>query len=91
MNEQNLKLIFFTSVAIGFTIVTIKHGMKTHTEEKAKRAQIEADMHLDIAAINRAAAVVNERIERGEICNYDQLRDAVTTEIAFNKIAIREE
>lgn len=91
MNENTVKgaLVIISSAAV--VTLAVRSIVHTHRIEAAKRAVIEEDMHLDIAAINRAAAVVNAQIENGAIRNPGQLVDAVRTEIEFQKIAIREE
>lgn len=79
---------------IGATIIVgaAAHDIYKFTmEERAKRKIVLDSMGLEVAAIHRATDVVNARIERGDIRSYDQLRDAVLTEVAFQKIAIQEE
>lgn len=91
MNHRHLKAAFIIVgcvYIIGKGVVEIRQN---HLVEMAKREQIELDGELDIEAIERAAVVMNQRIERGEIRSYNELRDSVVSEIAFQKIAIREE
>lgn len=49
------------------------------------------DLTVEAAAIHRATDVINGKIERGEIRNHDELREAVLQEFSFQKIAIHEE
>lgn len=58
---------------------------------RSPREQVLDEMGLDVAAIHRATDIINAKIERGEIRDYDELRLAVTTEVAFQKVAIRED
>jgi uncharacterized membrane protein len=58
---------------------------------RTAREKVLDEMGLDVAAIHRATDIINAKIERGEIRDYDELRLAVTTEVAFQKVAIRED
>lgn len=84
----HVKIAFFGAA---FVVLSAKEYLKVHRVESAKRAKIQENMRLDIAAIKTAAEVLNERIENGEIRNLADLREGVTNEIAFQKIAIRED
>lgn len=80
-------------VIVGASLIITKGVIDIRTiraEEQAKRKAILNEMGLDVAAIHNATDVVNAKIEHGEITNYDELREAVLTEVAFQKIAIRE-
>lgn len=77
-----------SAVIVGNGVYQIR---KTRNVEREKRKQILNDMGLDVAAIHNATDVINERIDRGEIRSLEELRDAVLTEVAFQKIAIHEE
>lgn len=88
---RNLKAAY---ILIGSTIIIaagIRNIRKDVKAERIKRTQVITEVGLDVAAIQNAADVVNARIERGEIRDYDELRDAVISEVSFQKIAIREE
>lgn len=76
------------SVIIGSAV---RASLKVKREERAKRKVVLDEMGLDVAAIHNATDVVNGRIERGEIRNLGELREAVLTEVAFQKITIRED
>lgn len=81
-------------ILVGATVIIAKgvHDIRqTVREGRTEREQIIDDMGLDVAAIHRATDVVNARIDRGEIRSMDQLREAVLTEVAFQKISIRED
>lgn len=89
--KQKIQLFAYSAIA-GFVVMSILTNTRSvRDEERGKRKEILNDMGLDVAAIHRATDVVNGRIERGEIRSYDQLREAVTTEVAFQKISIRED
>lgn len=90
MNKKQIN----SAIIIGCTVIVavgVRDMINIHAVERAKRKQILDDMGLDVAAIHNATDIVNGRIERGEIRSYNELRDAVLTEIAFQKITIREE
>ena len=85
------KAVIFLGVSSLIIAAGVRDFLKFRAEERAKRKMVLDNIGLDVVAIHNATDVVNARIERGEITNYDELREAVLTEVAFQKIAIREE
>ena len=49
------------------------------------------DLTVEVAAINRAIAVINEKISAGEIRAQEEMREALRQEVKFQRIAIYEE
>lgn len=91
MNDKQTAYVILGLGAAIFTGSAYLTYRNTRNEEREKRKAILTEMGLDVAAIHNATDVVNKRIEKGEIRNLDQLREAVLTEVAFQKITIREE
>lgn len=89
--ERKIKAAYILVGVTAILYVGIRDIRKTVQHERSERKKIIDDMGLDVAAIHRATDVVNARIDRGEIRSYDQLREAVLTEVAFQKISIRED
>lgn len=91
MDEKQVRTTLLIGI-IGVIVATgVREMMHNHKVEILKRKRILDGMGMDVEAIHNAADHVNNRIERGEIRSLDELRDAVTTEIAFQKMAIRED
>lgn len=84
-----------TKVYVAASIVAVgiitKSAIRIHRVENLKRLEIERNLHLDLQAIKNSVAVMNDRIERGGIHSYQELVANVNNEIAFQKIAIRED
>lgn len=80
-----------TAYGVVAAVLTAKTCIKVTREERAKRAEIDRNLQLDLAAIHSASRVIVDRIDAGEIRSLDALRDAINTEINFQKIAVREE
>lgn len=82
-------------VAAGVTVVkTAKKMMIVHRTETAKRRAIELNRELDIEAIRRAGAVVEQRIQSGYYGKNASLATIVAdqqNEFEFQKIAVRQE
>jgi hypothetical protein len=91
MNRNDIRIIQAVAFGAAVVILSAREYIRIHREEQAKREQIDRDMHLDIAAIHKASPVILARIDAGEIRSLAALQDAVKTETAFQKIAIREE
>lgn len=91
MNEDKIKVAVGVAATSAAVVLAVKSCIQVRREERAKRQQIDRDMHLDIQAINNATEVLNNRIDNGEIHNITQLVDSMRNEIAFQKIAIRED
>lgn len=90
MSEKNLYRLGFALGVAGYVGVNVLAARKTRKAEQAERTDIVNQMGVEVAAIHRATDIVNGRIERGEIRSYDQLREAVLTEVGFQKILINE-
>ena len=91
MNEKQMQAVVHLGVASVIIGSAVRASLKVKREERAKRKVVLDEMGLDVAAIHNATDVVNGRIERGEIRNLGELREAVLTEVAFQKITIRED
>lgn len=91
MLSARVKGFIALAIIAGTVAAGVRDAYKFRQEERTKRKMILDAAGLEVAAIQRATDVVNARIERGEIRNYDDLRDAVVTEVAFQKIAIHED
>lgn len=91
MNEKQIRIA--VTLAIGGAIIA--RGVYQHRqitkEHQEKRKAILNEMGLDVAAIHNATDIINERIEKGEIRSYEQLKEHVVNEVAFQKITIRED
>ena len=90
MNQNYVNVATFISSAI-VAGLAVKKVLSVQKEEHAKREEIDKNMRLDIAAIRRVAPILEQCIDNGQILNLEQLKDAFDTEVAFQKIAIREE
>jgi O6-methylguanine-DNA--protein-cysteine methyltransferase len=89
MNNDTVRLsISISTIAVA---IAAKQYIRIHREERAKRKEIQRNMRLDIQAIHNAHDVMIARINNGEIRSLAQLAEATHTEVAFHKIAIREE
>lgn len=76
-------------VVAGITVLAVKQMRDVQREERAKRAKIKADAAEEIIAINRAAAVVQDRLRNG---HYDGKLTIgnVMTDFAFEQIVQHE-
>lgn len=91
MDEKRVRTTLLLGI-VGVVVATgVREMIHNHRVEVYKRKRILDGMGMDVEAIHNAADHVNTRIERGEIRSLDELRDAVTTEVAFQKMAIRED
>lgn len=91
MHPNDIRVYTASVIAVAVVAVSAREAIRIHRIERAKRQQIDADMHLDLAAIRRAGEVMHGRIERGGIRSLTQLAESFHTEIAFQKIAVRED
>lgn len=91
MNQDNIKLAVYTTASAVVVIAAAKSCIRVHREEQQKRLEIERNKQLDIEAIKRVSPVMEARIEAGEIRDLPSLIDSFHNEIAFQKIAIRED
>lgn len=88
MDRTRLYLsVLASGVAVALAIRTYR---SVHTEHALKRCDIDRETTLDVEAIKNASKVVTDMIEAGKIRSLEQLGDTLSTEIAFQKIAIRE-
>ena len=74
-----------------FVTCSAKIYFDIRREEQMNRKRVEENLDLDIRAIARAADHVGAMIEAGQIRGLAQLTSVMNTEIAFQKIAIRED
>lgn len=91
MNVRQARIAIFATAS---AIIIAKAAIDVHkvrVEEQAKRDTIVDELVVETAAIHRATDIINERISRGEIRSYNQLREQVLNEVAFQKIAIQEQ
>ena len=91
MNNDTVRLTIAVTGSCVAVAIAAKQCIRIHREEHAKREEIQRNMRLDIQAIHNAHDVMLTRIENGEIRSLAQLAEATQTEVAFHKIAIREE
>ena len=91
MNHDQTRTYLTAAICAAAVVISARRCIQIHREENAKRKEIHRNMDLDIAAIHRAHDTMIARIEAGEIRSLAQLAEATNTEVAFAKIAIREE
>ena len=92
MNKTNFAqtVAFVAGVAIVGASVT--QSIKTHRTERARREKIEAELQLDLTAIKRAGAVIQEKIQTDSAFVPLHTRmEQFDNEMAFQKIVIREQ
>ena len=78
-------------LASGVVVVrAVAEARAVKVREEAKRAEIKAESQLKIKAINAAERAVADMINSGQIRSLDELRDAVSNEIAFQTIVHHE-
>lgn len=85
------KKIFIAFVAALIVLEASYQISKDREKGRSDRKKVLDEVGLDVHAIHLATDVVNGRIERGEIRSYDELKEAVLTEVAFQKMAVRED
>ena len=84
--------ILWSLACAGLLILNAKsEEARIRQEERSVRKKVLDQVGLDVAAIHRATDVINSQIESGEIRDWTTLEKRVHEEIAFQKIAIREE
>lgn len=92
MNANDVKTIARFAGAMTAVGVSATIYVKIARDERAKRVEIEKNLHLDLKAIRLASDELSKRIAAGA---YDgqltRMFDDLNTEIAFQKIAIRNE
>lgn len=91
MNDRQVRTVLFLGIAGVIVASGVREMMHNREVHRLKRKRIVEEGAMDVAAIHEAADHVNARIDRGEIRSLGQLQDAITTEIAFQKMAIRED
>ena len=87
-NTRRLMIAAFVGALVVKTAIDIR---QITLEEREKRRQFLVAVGTDVAAIHKAADILNAQIDRGEIRTLDKLRERMNDEIAFQKIALREE
>jgi hypothetical protein len=91
MNTNDIRVYTAAAVSTVAVVIAAKECIRIHREESAKRKEIRSNMELDIQAIHNAHDSMMSRIENGEIRSLAELAEATQTEVAFHKIAIRED
>lgn len=66
---MNLKKLTLIAFGIGFAGATVYDYIKFANEQKQVRAQIQQDADLEIAAMQKAHAIMTEKIQNGEYLN----------------------
>lgn len=89
--NPNLKPAIVVGAYVGVVGVAAVLTIKDIKKQQKARAAIASNASSDIAAILKASKHVQKRIDAGHIHNLNDLNDALENEIAFQKIAIREE
>lgn len=84
--------IFWSLACAGLLILAVKGvEARIRQEERSVRKKVLDQLGLDIVAIHQATDVINSQIESGKIRDWATLEKRVHEEVAFQKIAIREE
>lgn len=91
MNENKIRAALLLGIAGVIVATGVREMLHTREIERLKRRKILEGVGMDVSAIQNAADHVSTRIERGEIRSLGELQNAVETEIAFQKMAIRED
>lgn len=89
--ERKIQSTVFCLAASLLILKAVRDMRATIHVERDKRKKMLDAVGLDVAAIHNATDVINAQIERGEIRDMDTLRRRVLDEVAFQKIAIRED
>lgn len=86
---MNARTVFAAagSVVTAFAVIDLVRFTRREAE---KREELEKNTKLDLVAINRAAVVLSKKIENGQIGSLAHLSEQFNNEIAFQKIAVRE-
>lgn len=87
MDRKVLMAVLTSGVAVALAVRSYR---TIRVDEVQKRKEIDRNMHLDLQAIRIAADKISEAIDNGEIRSISQLGERLQTEIAFQKITIRE-
>lgn len=92
MNKTNFAQTVAFVATVAAVGVTVTKTIQIHREQRAIRDQIEADCQLDLAAIKRAGAVIQEKIATEDAFVPLHVRmEQFDNEMAFQKIVIREQ
>lgn len=91
MTPNRIKLLAYAGLTAYCAVKTYRDVRRINIQGAADREVIQAESKLDIEAINKAAEVVSDRIQNGQIRSIEALAADVRNEIDFQKIAIREE
>lgn len=81
--------VFVAGVAVVGT--SVAHSIKTHREERARRDEIEKNLHFDLTAIRNAGEVIRERMAREGFVPLHTRLEQLNDEIDFQKIVVREQ
>lgn len=90
MNPNDIRNVALATASVAVVGFATINSLKIRRQEIEKRQAIRKDCALDIIAIRNAQNVLMARVERGEIRSLAQLSECIDNEIAFQKIAIRE-
>lgn len=90
-NTRKVRLTIFLILATRAITVAARDIRAVRQQEQAKRMQLSEDAKLDVEAITKAARVVHDQIDNGEIRSLSALQAAVQNEVEFQKIVIREQ
>lgn len=90
-NTRKVRLTIFLILATRAIVVAARDIRAVRQQERAKRMQLSEDAKLDVEAITKAARVVHDQIDNGEIRSLSALQAAVQNEVEFQKIVIREQ
>lgn len=85
------RVAIFLILATRAIVVAARDIRAVRQQERAKRMQLSEDAKLDVEAITKAARVVHDQIDNGEIRSLSALQAAVQNEVEFQKIVIREQ
>lgn len=94
MNRDNIKLIASATASAVVVVAAVTSSIRVRREEQQKRLEIERNKQLDLEAIRRAGAIEREWLDNAdisEVLNLQNVMDRLHNQIAFQKIAIRED
>lgn len=91
MNRKRAAVLLTLACAGVLVLAQKGEASRERQAERSTRKKVIDQIGLDVAAIHRATDVINAQIDRGEIRDWETLQERVLDEIAFQKIAIRED
>lgn len=89
--NPNYRYYAIAAAAIAGAGVAIRETIAVSRREQLKREEIKSNMLLDLEAIQRASQQMKRDIAGGNYRTLEAIGQAFNIEIAFQKIAIREE